>query len=358
MKQIETILNEREIEIRASNTQRIVKNFENDFDNVNQLGDILFENPFMRFILQAIAKEGEFITFNELYSYLDYTKPKEKEQGYPNKHLILRTLSESPLKKMSCQKCGISMHSIESTKLKTLPEKKKCPECKSIHYKDNFRITDDWNIGVTEFEEFIKKLDEIDIIKRGFQMYCPSCEEIHPIYPIKKPKISSLKKNELINYINNFYCPRCKNLGTIQEIYAFTEHAFKLWETGLWLEWYVKKILKNSGVSFDYLEQGVKVQKNKKEYEVDVFAIKNKKIISVECKDIKIGNKVPKGEVGEILKFLDFSDAVVFVTCTIIKLKDKQNIENICRKLKKQVLFIEGHEIEKLPTLLKNCIGN
>ena len=339
------------ISIKNSGSNKKIVEFERVFENVNKLYAEIKNIPFLRFLLQTISKEGEFMTFDELHQYVRCVV----EKNINRKKYINRTLTDSPLKQIICKNCNDSIYRIECDKVDMVPDTIKCQNCKSPNYRDSFIIRDDWDIGVNELEYFLDKLCQIRVFHEGYQTYCTKCIEVKPLTPLGIDAIGKLKKQELIEYIEAFYCHRCKKLGTIQKVYAFNESLFQLWTSGNWLEWYVYRLLTASEIKFSYIKQGALIQKeNKEEVEIDILLVSNSKVVSIECKDIKIVKTAKKDEVDQILKLIDFSDVIVFITTTEIESKTKRDLELVSKGYKKPIsfIFIEGKDIESLPEFL------
>ena len=339
------------ISIKSSHSNEKITEFERVFENVNKLYAEIKNMPFLRFLLQTISKKGAFMTFDELHKYVRYVIEKTINE----KRNINRTLIDSPLKQIICKNCNEPIYRIECDKMDMVPDTIKCQNCKSPNYRDSFIIRDDWDIGVNELECFLDKLCQIRVIHEGYQTYCTKCIEVKSLTSLDIDAIGKSKKQELIEYIEAFYCPRCKKLGTIQKVYAFNESLFQLWTTGFWLEWYAYHLLTASEIKFSYIKQGALIQKeNKEEVEIDILLVLNSKVVSIECKDIKIDKTAKKSEVDEILKLIDFSDFIVFVTTTEIESKTKKHLESVSKGYKKPIsfIFIEGKDIESLPEIL------
>lgn len=341
------ILSERGIiSTKRSESNKKISKFEENFENTNKLFAEINNMPFLRFLLQAISKKGEFITFDELHQYIRKSVDKE---------LHARTLADSPFKKIMCKNCNNPIYSVEYDKVGSMPPTIKCQNCKSPNYRDSFIVVDDWDIGVNELEHCIDKLRQLRVIHEGYQTYCTNCIEVKPLTPLDVGAVSKLNKQALIEYVKSFYCNRCKKLGTTQKVCSFRDDLFQLWGGGGWLEWYVYRILTTSKIKFSYIKQGVIVQKeNKEEVEVDTLFVLDNKIGSIECKDIKIDKSAEKNDVDSILKLIDFSDIIVFVTTTEIKSRTKKDLDSVSENLEKQILFIfiEGKNIEHFSEIL------
>lgn len=335
------------VSLRKADTNKKIRKAEENFKNMGLLYSEIYSKPFLRFILQAISKEGEFLSFNELQKYI----LSSVENGY-----IERTLKESPVKRIKCKRCNESIYCIESDNLNTLPFSITCLKCKCQNYEDTYSIEEDWDIDSNTLEKILDKLIYINAIYENYQIYCVRCTGLKRFTPIDVTSLENLGERKLLEYIKTFYCPRCKNLGTAQQIFALDESLFHIWTTGLWLESYIYNILLNSGLKFNFITQGVLARKeNKEEVNIDVLILHNDKVISIECKDIRIDNKAKKGDVDQILKLVDISDIIVFITTTEIESDTKRNLESVSKKLT-PFLFVEGKDIETLPEILLKSI--
>jgi len=272
-----------------------------------------------------------------------------------NGNYIKRTLNDSPLKQILCKKCNKPIHRIECDNINNLPNIITCQHCKIPNHYDSFIITDDWNFTVNNMEHFLEMLCRTRSIHEGYQIYCTKCIEIKPLKPLNVDNLQEFSKQELIKYLRSFYCNRCGNISAIQKVYSINETLFYVWTNGIWLEWYTHQLLINSKMKISYIKQGARIRKeNKEEVEIDVLLISNNKIISIECTDIKIDKVAERNNVDKILKLIDISDFVVYVTTTEIESKVKKNLLLVSKESKKPVsfIFIQGNEIENLPKIL------
>lgn len=342
----ETLYEKGIISLQRSDTNKKINGFEKQFENVSGLHTEIYNQPFLRFLLQTISKEGEYMTFDEIYQHFKFVVEK---------NFIGKTLNNSPFKQIICKNCKEPIYRFESNRISSLPQSLSCQNCKSPNYCDSFIFMDDWEIGVSELEYYLDKLCQINAIHQGYQAYCNKCIEINPLMAYDISNIGKMKKQELIDFIESLYCPRCEELGNVQKVYTFNEELFGLWESGNWLEWFVYRLLLESKIKFSYIDHGVILRKeNKQEVEVDVLLLINDRVISIECKDVKVDKTAKKEEVDDILKLIDFSDVVVFVTTSNIESKTKKHLESTSKELKKPFIFIEGKDIESIPEVLES----
>jgi hypothetical protein len=129
------------------------------------------------------------------------------------------------------------------------------------------------------------------------------------------------------------------------EMYSMQEPILSFWAkgNGVWLEWYVKNVIKKHLPDCP-IEQGLIVE-NKEVVQVDVVLLRNKRIISLECKALSPRKSASFSEVSDALKPLSFSDEVFLVTTTVLRENDKGIL---LRQGAGKLKAIEGPFIEKM----------
>lgn len=245
-----------------------------------------------------------------------------------NKTNLMNTLSESPIKKAVCVNCNNEIYLF--AKYESAPEIR-CPKCG----RKKCTIQDDWSLSIDMYPIVVHYLDILEkggIVSKTYEKYCPLCISYEPL---------KVKDREMS-------CKKCGNRYEIKWVYTPPEEIYNIWEGGVWLEWYVKKLLINSGLE---ALQGRKIKgENYHEIEVDCILAKSNKIISIECRSKSFDKAYD--EEPDIIKSFPFSDYVIFVTTTKIGEGTKLRYKKISPKCKK--IFVEGKDIEKLPEIIAN----
>lgn len=322
--------------IGESETRKNVKKID-----TNKISAVLFEifykNPIYRIIAQETFGEGMIHAPSAIQSIIK---------------LDLKNLIQAPLKSITCNGCDKKILTFNKSGNPPNISDMKCSDLDCRHNK--FRLEDDWQLSIKEMVEYCNFLHKNKILQRVLSPSCPNCFEISDFmeFSYKNFQKNKIKKSQISKML---FCEKCKTLNEIYLIYTLNEEISNLWQSGTWLEWYVKKILEHNKLN---IEQGIKIRdrKNKKnQIEVDGLFIKDNKLFSIECKSISLDKRAEENEVKDVIKLSDFSDRIIFVTTAKIGANIKDRYTKLVeKKTDAKLIFVEGKEIENLPYILKN----
>lgn len=321
--------------IGESNTRKIIKRFEENVLSKN-LFDMFYANPILRILAQYTFEKGLAQIFETTQNIV---------------RLDLQNLIKPILKVKICENCGQKVFYFDEEK----PPKDIEIKCSSCHHK-HIRTEDTWEITIREIVDYFNVFNKIGVAKKVLSCGCPNCFQIKNIPEFSYDDFikNRIKKNSLKELI---FCDKCRALNEIIWAYMIDENIREPWKSGVWLEWYVKSILKNKLKI--KVEQGILVRdkQTKNQIEVDGLFLKNNKLFSLECKALSLDKRAEEDEVKDVIKLFDFSDKIIFVTTAKIGENIKQRYRKLFEKrYKGNLIFIEGKEIEDIPKLLKNAL--
>jgi len=192
--------------------------------------------------------------------------------------------------------------------------------------------------------DFLETYNNIGLITKKYYGICPRCKKAEIIPFSKYPSDSSVDTKGILDY---FYCSNCKELFEISSFYKIADKKIlDLWSSGLWLEWYVKKLCEKCFPK-SIVKQGLLLKFNKDVLDVDVLLFKNNKSYGIECKSLSPLKSADWGDISNVIKYSAYVD-VSILACT----GKLQNIDK--RTLKeKGIKIVENNNIEKIGSILK-----
>lgn len=212
------------------------------------------------------------------------------------------SFNQSFIKIYKCVECNYCLKRIYAPELWSIPKDEviECPKCgleKLVQPKDYIST---YKLIRKDLNKFSEKLRDIKVLNAKKYAVCTECN------------VELGEKSELGDLTN---CQLCR--GEIEYITRdeFTEKFLKLCrsEIGLWFEWFVYEIARNiygnveHGLVLTYSGDDGKI----KEKEVDIVAIKDDKLILIECKNY-LGH-TPKNEYVKIVEISDIFDEIYVV---------------------------------------------
>ena len=149
-----------------------------------------------------------------------------------------------------------------------------------------------------------------------------------------------------LKLISDFYCPKCKNLFEIRPFYGLNNaDSVSFWKDGYWLEWYIKKLCMKT-YSRSIIGQGILLNDDGNQIEIDVIVIKNKKSYGIECKSSSPFKTMDFGEVANILKYKNYVDKSILVTTGKLKPQDRKFLDE------NEISIVTGLNIKEIASYL------
>lgn len=313
-------------EIVPTGDRTVVHNFEKECDS-NRIFYEIYNKPIYRLFFQFLSiAVGQKLT--RLPLNIDGIRicfEKQKEQ-------IKQNLIKCPERNILCNHCNEIISFYDTYTGKKPSDLKYCPSCRSKIDLEKCKEKDNWNIIDLEyfqmfFTPYLRNLVNLGVLRREVFGNCYNCQinSKDKVIDAKIDRLPNISKNALINYIKSLHCPECKTIYNFTEFYDFNEKQRKFWidSGGIWFEWYIKKMLESNNQGAP-IEQGIKVI-DEETTNVDVIILKNKKIISFECKAIN-PKRITFNKVANVLNLLDFSDAVYLVSTSPLSENDKKRL--------------------------------
>lgn len=319
--------------VKTSNTRKIVTRFEEN-PHSKQIFDAIYGKPFLRTVLQLLLQETLPITRDQVREVLKSSKDRLK-----------LSLNESPDKNVLCRNCSEIIHRYNTYEENKPSWKMKCPKCNAPNDLSKCREEDDWSFPVISITSYLDQLVKTGMLASTVLGNCTRCMKSGSFKQVPFKNLDTLSEQELKRYAKKFYCGQCGRFYDLMEIYSMQEPILSFWAkgNGVWLEWYVKNVIKKHLPDCP-IEQGL-VVKNKEVIQVDVVLLKDRRIISFECKALSPRKTASFSEVSDALKPLDFSDEVFLVTTTVLKENDKKIL---LRQGAGKLKVVEGPDIEKI----------
>lgn len=214
-------------------------------------------------------------------------------------NLKKRTFGQSFIRVYKCTNCNHWLKRIYSNETILISPNTilECPQCglkKLINFKE---YENTFSIIKNDLVNFIEGLRNINVIISREYIFCPVCNvEIGA-----KDEFSGVSK-----------CIVCKGNIILKTRYEFKDEFLKLCqsEAGLWFEWFVFEIAKHIyeevdyGLNLNYVDE----DGTNKEKEVDIVALKEDKLILIECKNY-LGS-TPPNQYRTIIQIAPFFDEV------------------------------------------------
>ena len=192
---------------------------------------------------------------------------------------------------------------------------------------------------------FLEIYSEVGLINKEYYGICPRCRKGKIIPYTKYPLNYSMEINKLLDY---FYCSNCSELFEISSFYKIADkQILNLWNSGLWLEWYIKKLCEKSFPK-SIVRQGNILKHNDDVIEIDIIIYKNNMTYVIECKSISPIKKADWGEISNVVKYNMHIDNSILACTGKLKSIDKKTLN------KRGIKVIENKDIEKISTFLKN----
>ena len=255
-----------------------------------KLFSFLLENLMSRYLFNLMLRKSPNIESWPL-----------NDEDLSERNLKKYTFEQSFIRLYKCFDCQHLLKRIYAPELSSIPidERLECPTCglkKLAHptdYESTFRII---RKDLTNFNE---KLRDIGILHSKEYALCSKCD------------VELGAKDELSGLTT---CQCGGELG-YKKRDEFKDDFLKLCksETGLWFEWFVYEIAKHiyenveCGLTLSYEDD----EWNDKEKEVDIIALKDDKLILIECKNY-LGHTPPR-DYETIIDIAPFFDEVYVV---------------------------------------------
>jgi len=319
--------------VKTANTRKAVIKFEEN-PNSKEIFDTIYGKPFLRTVVHLLLQQKLPITKDQVGEVLRNSKERLKV-----------SLKGSPDKNILCQTCSEIINRYNTYEENKPSWKMKCPKCNTPNELSRCKEEDDWSFPLISITSYLDQLVRIGILTSTVLRICTRCNRSESFKQIPFKSLDSLSERELRSYAKKFYCTQCGRFYDLTEIYSMQESMLPFWAkgNGVWLEWYVKNIIRKHLPDCP-VEQGL-IVKNKEAIQVDVVLLKGGKIFSFECKALSPRKSASFNEVSDALKPLDFSDEVFLVTTTVLKENDKRILLRTgAGKLK----IVEGPRVENI----------
>ena len=320
--------------VKTSHTRNLVQAFESD-PRSETIFEILSSKPILRFLTHLLydswISDSHAYTKDEIHNLL-----RKYEQS------AIRALGKSPDRNMLCQKCSAVINCYNIYEQKRPSWTMKCPKCHFSNSLSRCPDEDDW----FPFESVTTYLDELtasNIINSRNLATCTRCSESDYFRPLSIEEVKSYDKEKLSKYVQTLYCKTCSRPYDLQETYSPEDYAMSLWskDRGVWLEWYVKNIVKQAYPSTT-IEQGLIIEDDGT-VQIDTLLLENSRLTAFECKAIHPRKQARFNEVSDVLKLLDFSDEVFLVITTKMKENERKLLQ---RQGGQKLRLVESPEIE------------
>lgn len=318
--------------VSFSNTRKSVQKFEQ-----NKYAQLIFQTirskSFLRVLMHLITQEKLPVTKDQIQQILE-----------ENKERLEKVLKSSLDRNLLCRSCSEVIQRYNIYDEGKPSGRMKCPKCNSPNELNQCKEDDDWSFPKISVASYLDNLVESRMLTSKVMGNCTRCMRFEIFEQIPFEDIDSLTKQGLGNYVKKIYCKHCGRFYDLTEIYNLEDFLVPLWNRdGIWLEWYVTKIIKEH-FPRSPIEQGL-VVKDGEVLEVDVMLLNGGKLVSFECKALSIRKNASFNEVSDALKPIDFSDEVFLVTTTTLKENDRKIL---LKRGEGKLKIVEGSEIENL----------
>jgi len=308
-------------------TKKMVDEYDND-PNSEYIFNLFKKQPYIRIFFQMIKE-------------ILKEKMLDRDTMYNELNLDLKNILSIPLSKdILCHSCGHLIKSYNPYIQKKPRGITKCPKCKRDIDLKKCQSNDDWNIPSLLFNNILQQFYELNILEKHFTGFCESCSTGYLIEEPTLVDINKLSKTQLKQRVNNLYCPKCKQVISTKIMYSISkDFSNEFWKSGIWLEWYVKKLLESKKI---YVRQGIVFKKNDHAINIDVLFVKNNKIYGIECKAFNPKKIAEQSDVVEVTNYIEYLNKAYLVITGNIKKNDEDHLK------RKRVLTIDGRNIEKI----------
>jgi ssDNA-binding Zn-finger/Zn-ribbon topoisomerase 1 len=324
--------------LKNSSSKRIVNEFEKKKFS-NDVYTTFKSKPQMRTLYQLVFKsfmseEDDILqTVQEISEFIEEN--------------ITKSLIKPIYMIQICDNCGHSLHVYNNYTEKKSKAKKICPNCKKINDLNNVKQEKDWSYPDGETYMLLEKMSEYDIIKKEMHGLCNKCNIDIKIIETKYNINDVKNEKELREHLSKLYCHRCNELYDVYKLYSINPSKdIIFWKEGYWLEWYVKKICEKSFPT-SLVEQGIIINQNNIETEIDVLIKKSGKLYGIECVAINPNKKANTRDVADVLDYNNLVDYSILVISSTLNKKTKKMLED------KEVIIIENSQIEDIGKILK-----
>jgi len=320
--QIESKLKENGIEIIGnSKTRNEVINFSDKYSDLcDNLFSFLLENRMNRYLFSLMLR-----TSPDIRSWVLNNKNTTES------NLEKRTFKDSFCKKYFCKDCKHLLKRIYAPELVYIQAKDvvECPNCGLKTYINPEEYISDYRLLPVDLNRFSKRLEEINVIKFNPHFLCSNC---------------NLDIDDSNMLITPNKCPQCESLineiSKAEFINPFLKTCHR--EMGLWFEWFVYEI---STHVYDYVEHGLNLsyideEGTSCEKEVDIVALKDDKLILIECKDYI--DSTPPNEYQTIAKISPFFEETIVINF----FKPHKNVKKVIKDCP-NIHVLSGKEIDE-----------
>ena len=292
----------------------------------NDIFSIFKRKPFVRVLYQLIQDEIP-LTIDEVLLEL-------------NEENLKKVFTKAPLINLYCPHCGNIIDYYNPYMNKKPRRKAKCSECHIELKLNECKEGEDWRLSHNEVNHLVNIMVDVKLFKKLYFGFCP-IHGANDIEVVDYDDINSLGIDDAIKYIKNMYCNKCKNLFEIDLAFPKNENLSDMFDTGFWLEGYIKHLLKSNKTI--EIENGiVVVDSDGINFEVDLVIYHDGKLTCIECKAKDPKTTLGRSEVPFITEWKDFSDKVILVSTCKMKTRDKQSL------VKSDVDVLEILEIENI----------
>lgn len=320
--------------VKSSHTRKLVQAFESE-PRSQTIFEVLSRKPILRVLTHLLYDswiiDSHAYTKDEIHNFL-----RKYEQS------AIRALGKSPDRNLLCQKCSEVINCYNVYEQKKPSWTMKCPKCHFSNLLSRCLDEDDW----FPFESVTSYLDELTasgIIKLRNLATCTRCSKSDYFKPLSMEELKLYDKEKLLKYVQTLYCKNCGRPYDLQETYSPEDHVLALWskDRGVWLEWYVKNIVKQAYPNTP-IEQGLIVEDDGA-VQIDTLLLEDGRLTAFECKAIHPRKRARFNEVSDVLKLLDFSDEVFLVITTKMNKNEKKLLQ---RQGGRKLSLVESLDVE------------
>ncbi|MCW4013934.1 MAG: restriction endonuclease [Candidatus Bathyarchaeota archaeon] len=327
------------MKIKTSSSRKIVNAYEqNSF--TSELFDDLRKKQYLRSLYQLVIK-----------SYLDDNEKDELKTVSEISEYIennIKNSIENPIYKIQlCAYCRHSLNVYDTYFKKKSRAKIKCPQCRNMNDLHSVEEEEDWSYPEGETNELLINMCNYDMLIREVHGLCNSCNIYEEIEVINLENNKNRTELELKTLINNLYCKECNEIYEILKLFRVNKSKeLDFWENGYWLEWYVKQLCKLS-YPHSVVEQGIIVNDDGLDVEIDVFLYKKRKTYGIECKGYFPTKKATVRDIADVLQYRDLVDhSILVITSDINPKARKLLVDN-------NVTLVTNNHIEQIGKILK-----
>lgn len=327
---MEKYFSRKNISVTYSNTRRYVNDFEK-YKSSEEIFNLFLNSYHIRTIFQVLV--------NKIFINNDLITLQELEPELSDK---LNVCFDEPLYiDYICPECSTVIHTSQwSDKVE---EYYICQYCRNKIKSSKCELSYYSGEDIPTPYQFLDIYSETGLMTKEYYGTCPRCREAKTIPYATHPK-NSINTNKFLEY---FYCSKCSELYEISHFYRMAnKKIIDLWSSGLWLEWYIKKLCKK-GFPKSVVKQGLILKRNNDVLEVDVILYKNNKTYGIECKSLSPLKNADWGDISNVFKYKRYIDVPILACTGKLKITDKKILQE------EGIQIIENNDIEKIGPILK-----